>query len=72
MITQTYQLKTKYFCAGLFVRENRIVEAAPIIRWAIGKRLSEVKNFYKRNDAFVSCDEVAETQVETVVDYFCD
>lgn len=37
MMTQLIQLKSSYFTAGIVVTDNIVVEAAPIVKWMIGK-----------------------------------
>lgn len=37
-----------HFCAGIVVRDEVVVEAAPILKWAIGKPLEEVARWALR------------------------
>jgi hypothetical protein len=32
-----YQITAKHFCAGVIVEEDKIIKAAPILAWSIGK-----------------------------------
>jgi hypothetical protein len=38
-----YRVTTDKFVAGCVVKEGRVVQAAPILRWAIGKPLEELR-----------------------------
>jgi len=42
-----YRATTHYFCCGLIVHDGSIVDCAPIIRWAVGKLLSEFERWLK-------------------------
>lgn len=42
-----YRATTSYFCCGLIVRNGYIVDCAPIIRWAVGKRLDDFEHWLK-------------------------
>lgn len=42
---QTYQIQSPYFCAGVVVSHDFVLQAAPIIRWAIGKSFIEVRDY---------------------------
>ena len=33
------QVDSGYFCAGIFLVNYKIVDAAPVLRWAIGKHI---------------------------------
>lgn len=37
-----FQIYGSYFVAGIAVRHGRVVDAPPLLRWTIGKRLREV------------------------------
>lgn len=39
MVDGLYQVTSGYFCAGIVVKGGHITEAAPILKWTIGKRL---------------------------------
>jgi hypothetical protein len=43
-----YRIDVPYFCCGVVVDRGIVVEAAPIIGWAIGKPESALRNFVKR------------------------
>lgn len=36
-MTQLIRITTSYFCCGIVVKDNFCIEAAPIMRWAVGK-----------------------------------
>jgi hypothetical protein len=38
-----YRVVTDNFVAGCVVRKGRVVQSAPILRWAIGKPLDELR-----------------------------
>lgn len=40
MTGKLYQISAPHFCAGIVVQSGRIVEAAPILRWAMGRRFA--------------------------------
>lgn len=42
-----YQVDVGYFCCGIVVDENtrRVTEAAPIMKWAVGKHLDDVRRW---------------------------
>jgi len=41
----TYQFDAGYFCAGIEVDMNRVVKAAPILKWSINKSVDDVLRF---------------------------
>ncbi len=43
-----YRATTSYFCCGLLVEDGVIRDAAPIVKWAIGKRLVEFSAWIAR------------------------
>lgn len=40
---QLYRIYTNYFCAGLIVQNNIVTKAAPILKWTIGKKFSNIR-----------------------------
>jgi len=38
---ELYQATLPHFCCGFLVENQKIVDAAPIMRWAVGKSLAE-------------------------------
>lgn len=40
-----YQVKSDYFCAGLVVRECKVIKAAPIISYMLNKDISWIKDY---------------------------
>lgn len=54
-MTNLYQIRTSYFTCGIETDENDlIIDAAPILKWAIGKNLSFVKNWVYRKGGEVN------------------
>lgn len=45
--TRTYLLDTGYAAGGVTVRGGKVVEAAPIFRWALGKSWDELRKWPK-------------------------
>lgn len=44
-----YHITLPYMCAGVVANQSgMIIKAAPILRWTIGKHISEVKNWVLR------------------------
>lgn len=41
-----YQITSSYYCAGLVVRNGYVAEAAPILKWAIGKTSKYVFRYF--------------------------
>lgn len=42
------RITARHFCAGLVVRDGRVVEAAPILRWTVGKLSADVREHGRR------------------------
>lgn len=47
-MTILYQVKAPHFCAGLIVDETRVIDAAPILRWSMGKTRKYLKDYFER------------------------
>lgn len=45
-----YWIDINYACFGIIVKDNIIVEAPPIAKWATGKTFEEFKKFVKRKN----------------------
>lgn len=45
-----YQVDVGYACAGVVVDGERVVEAAPIFKWMVGKSWKYVQNWIKNKD----------------------
>jgi len=43
-----YYVDLSYACYGVIVRHEKVIHAAPIARWAIGKPFAELVRFIKR------------------------
>lgn len=41
-------VKAPHYCAGLKVRDSVCFEAAPILRWATGKRWAYLRSYFAR------------------------
>lgn len=37
-----------HFCAGLIIRDGHVIDAAPILRWTIGKERDQLKAYLHR------------------------
>lgn len=44
------QITAPHFCAGIVVERGVVVDAAPILRWTIGKRLWDVQRYFFRKN----------------------
>jgi hypothetical protein len=53
MEQQLYWVDVHYACFGLLIASNRIVDAAPIARWMVGKTTQEVKPWLLAKKAIV-------------------
>jgi hypothetical protein len=40
---ELWQITTSYFCCGILIKKGVCVDAAPIMGWAKGKTLGEIK-----------------------------
>ncbi|MCC2547731.1 hypothetical protein LJY25_14845 [Hymenobacter sp. BT175] len=48
METKLVYCNTSYFCCGVVVREdNTITEAAPILRWSVGKHFRVLRDWLR-------------------------
>lgn len=43
-----YRVTAPHLCAGMVVLGFHVVEAAPILRWAIGKHVTFLQGYFKR------------------------
>jgi hypothetical protein len=43
-----YRVVLPYFVAGVIVRMGVVVEAAPILRWAVGKSLADLETWVRK------------------------
>jgi len=49
----TIQITSHYFCAGIIIIEGMCREAAPIIKWMVGKEYSYLRNYcFRKNWRF--------------------
>lgn len=42
---RTFQVDSNYFCAGLIEKDGKVIEAAPIQKWMIGKNIEYIKEY---------------------------
>lgn len=42
-----WQVKAPHFCAGLVTRGTEVVEAAPILRWAVGQSRASISRYFR-------------------------
>jgi hypothetical protein len=47
-MTNLVRVVAPHFCAGIVAVDGVVVEAAPILRWAIGKRSAWLIGYFKR------------------------
>jgi hypothetical protein len=57
---EMYRLETKYACGGLLVSNGKVIDAAPIFRWAVGKDIDRVRK-WKKVLALISVDSLMES-----------
>ena len=50
-MTQLIQITTSYFCCGIVVTDNICVDAAPIMKWAIGKSWDYIRGWVEDKGA---------------------
>ena len=50
---ELYHVETLYFTCGIVVRDRKVVDAAPIMAWSVGKWLSEVQERANRKGGSV-------------------
>jgi hypothetical protein len=43
-----WQVTAPHFCAGIVTRGDLVVEAAPILRWCVGRRRGELRRHFRR------------------------
>jgi len=48
-MTTLVSIDAPNFCSGVIVRDGRVVEAAPIVRWTIGKRYEWLADYCRRH-----------------------
>lgn len=54
-----FSVSTDYFTAGILVKNKRIIKAAPILKWSIGKTLSQLENWLRtKNGKIQKCNDV--------------
>jgi hypothetical protein len=59
------RIEATYLCCGVIVDDAYVVtEAAPILRWSVGKHCREIKRFLERKGAFVGWQVIQPTITE--------
>lgn len=53
-----FRVTAPHFCAGLVVRDDKVVEAAPILRWTIGKSIYWLVGYFAGKEW--TCEKVAQ------------
>ena len=48
-----YHITLHYMCAGVIVRNGRIVKAAPILGWSRGKRIEDLEKWVKKKNGTI-------------------
>lgn len=48
MTGRLWRIVAPHYVAGLIVRDGRVVEAAPILGWSMGRKWSEVREYLSR------------------------
>jgi hypothetical protein len=45
-----YQITSGYYCAGFIIKNGKVINAAPIIRWMMGRHIDYVTQYctYKK------------------------
>lgn len=44
------QITAPHFCAGIILRDDYVVDAAPILRWMVGKSRDYVRSYCARKN----------------------
>ena len=53
-----FWLNTTYACGGIIVKNNKVVETAPIYKWMKNKTLVFILNYLKQKGTLIKCHEV--------------
>lgn len=48
MAGRLIQVTAPHFCAGIVIKDGRCVDAAPILKWAIGKDWGYLTSYFRR------------------------
>lgn len=54
MMEYLIRVEAPHFCAGIVVKDNIVVKAAPILKWTLGKTWEEVSSYFKEKKYIVS------------------
>jgi len=53
---ELYQITLSYACAGIVVKDNKVIDVAPIFIWMKGKNMNQVKNWiYSKRGSIKLC-----------------
>ena len=52
-LTRTFWVDIGYACYGIIAENGRVIDAAPIASWMIGRTLKEIRPFLVRKRAIV-------------------
>ena len=44
----TYRITSSYFCCAIVVDEHTVTQAAPILRWTVGREWSSVRDYFQQ------------------------
>lgn len=54
-----FSISTDSFVAGVLVKNKKIIKAAPILKWSIGKTLSQLEDWLRtKNGKIQRCNDV--------------
>lgn len=51
---QLFQVTASYFCCGLVVRDDKVIEAAPIMRWAVNRTLVSIREWVQAKNGSIA------------------
>ena len=46
-MTELWQVTAPHFCAGMVTYGHEVVEAAPVLKWTVGRHRSELRNYFR-------------------------
>jgi hypothetical protein len=50
---KVYQIDMGYACFGILENEGRVIAAAPIAKWTIGKEIDYVISYYRKKRSLI-------------------
>jgi hypothetical protein len=68
LTVDVYQITGPHFCAGVVVAvtSKRVIDAAPILRWAIGRKWHDVIRYFQRKHYHVISADAASAPLSLV------